>query len=76
MKYAILAVSLLALAACSNSGSETKPSTEADPTPQVDTDPTPDTGTGGATEAAKPDSTVNGAPGAKPMDNQPTPTDN
>lgn len=53
----------------------TAPSTTTDPTAQVDTDPTPQTGSGGQTQSADPDSTTNGAPGAKPMENQGTPTD-
>lgn len=67
---------LLIISGCSEPDPVTAPSSEPDPTPQVDTDPTPQTGSGGESEATSPDATVNGAPGAGPMENQPTPTDN
>jgi hypothetical protein len=66
---------ILGLAACSDSEPNATSSTQVDPNPQLDADPTPDSGTGGETEAATPDATVNGAPGGKALENQPTPTD-
>ena len=71
----LVALSLLALASSCSQDPAKAPSTETDPTAQVDTDPTPQTGTGGPSQTADPDSTTNGAPGAKPMENQGTPTD-
>jgi len=75
MRKLLIVLPLVALAACSEDPIKT-PSSEPDPTPQVDTDPTPQTGTGGDSETIAPDGTTNGAPGAAPMENQPTPTDN
>ena len=75
MLKVLTAISLLAIAGCSEPNPETTPSSEPDPTPQVDTDPTPQTGTGGESETSSPDATINGAPGAAPMENQPTPSD-
>lgn len=75
MRKLLLALPILIVAACSDDPVQ-KPTTEPDPTPQVDTDPTPQTGTGGESESTSPDGTTNGAPGAAPMQNQPTPSDN
>lgn len=75
MKRAMLVLPLLAVLGCNQPDPDTAPSSETDPTPQVDTDPTPQTGTGGDTQTSSPDGTVNGAPGADPMENQGTPTD-
>jgi len=74
MRKLLAALSLIALVGCSES--ETSRPTEADPNPQIDADPTPQTGSGGDSQTATPDTTVNGSPGAKPLANQPTPTDN
>jgi hypothetical protein len=75
MKYLLVAGIVLMASGCSEQDPMKAPSSETDPTPQVDTDPTPQTGSGGPTQSASPDSTINGAPGAKPMQNQPTSTD-
>jgi len=75
MKKLFAVCVVLIASGCSQEDPVKAPSTETDPTAQVDTDPTPDTGTGGPSQSANPDSTTNGAPGAKPMENQPTPTD-
>jgi len=74
MKRLLAACFVLLVAACTQDP-VTAPFTETDPNSPVDTDPTPQTGTGGPTQSADPDSTTNGAPGAKPMENQGTPTD-
>ncbi len=76
MKRLLFVLPIIVLSACNDTDSATTRSTEPDPTPQIDTDPTPDTGTGGATQQIAPDGTLNGAPGANPMNNQPTPSDN
>lgn len=76
MFRALTIIPFLVVAGCSEPDPSTAPSSEPDPTPQVDTDPTPQTGTGGESETNSPDATVNGAPGAEPMENQPTPSDN
>jgi hypothetical protein len=75
MRQLFAAIAVIMFTGCSDSDPTKAPSTETDPTPQVDTDPTPQTGTGGPTQSANPDSSTNGAPGATPLDNQPTPTD-
>lgn len=76
MRKAMIIFPILMIAGCGEPDPATAPSDEPDPTPQVDTDPTPQTGTGGDSETTAPDATVNGAPGAQPMENQPTPSDN
>ena len=62
-------VILLALAGCDRSEPEAQGTTEPVPPEAVDQDPTPQTGTGGPSETAAPDATVNGAPGAQPAQN-------
>lgn len=69
---AVLAFSILA-SACDATDTNTAPSTEVEPNPRVDTDITPPSGTGGETQAARPDGTTSDA--QKPAPNQPTPTD-
>lgn len=54
---------LLALAGCDQSDPEAQGTTEPVPPEAVDQDPTPQTGTGGPSETAAPDATVNGTPG-------------
>lgn len=76
MTRLLLSLPFVLLAACSDTDSTTTRSTEPDPTARVDTDPTPDTGTGGPAQYSTPDKTLNGSPGAAPMHNQPTPSDN
>ncbi len=76
MRKLLYALPLMALFACSDTDPDTAKSSEPDPTPTVDTDPTPQTGTGGEMPMSSPDQTTNGAPGAAPMENQPTPSDN
>jgi hypothetical protein len=60
---------LLALAGCNQPDAEAPGSNTAVPAESVDTDPTPQTGTGGPSETASPDATVNGAPAAEPEQN-------
>lgn len=74
MRKLLAALSLIVLAGCSES--ETSRPTEPDPNPQMDADPTPQSGSGGDIPMATPDTTVNGSPGGRPLENQPTPTDN
>ena len=74
MKKIFAVFAIVVASGCSQDPAKA-PSTETDPTAQVDTDPTPQTGTGGPSQSADPDTTTNGAPGAKPVENQPTPTD-
>jgi hypothetical protein len=72
----LLAVCVVVIASsCSQEDATKAPSSETDPAVQIDTDPTPQTGSGGPSQASSPDATVNGAPGAEPMENQPTSTD-
>jgi len=75
MKKLLAVCAIVIASGCSQEDPAKAPSTETDPTPQVDTDPTPDTGTGGPSQSASPDATTNSAPGAEPMENQPTPSD-
>ncbi len=74
MRKLLAALSVLVLVGCSDS--ENARPTEPDPNPRIDADPTPQTGTGGDSELAAPDTTTNGSPGGRALDNQPTPTDN
>jgi hypothetical protein len=74
MKKIFAVCAIVIVSGCSQDPA-TAPSTETDPTAQVDTDPTPQTGTGGPSQSADPDTTTNGAPGAKPMESHPTPTE-
>ena len=75
MKQLLAVIAMLLVVGCSEQDPIATPSAETDPSPQVDTDPTPETGTGGPSQSTSPDTTTNGAPGAAPMNNQPTPTD-
>jgi hypothetical protein len=61
MALCLAIASLLALAACSDAGTDgqTTGSTETETNPPVDRDPTPDTGTGGDQQGSTPE-------GAKP----------
>ena len=62
-RFLLPAALALALAGC-NQPEENAPGTAAPVPPEaVDADPTPQTGTGGPSETASPDATVNGAPG-------------
>jgi hypothetical protein len=75
MKQIIAAICLVGVAGCSEQDPVNAASAEVDPAPQVDTDPTPQTSTGGPSQTNSRDATVNGPPGAEPMENQPIPTD-
>lgn len=62
-RFLLPAAFALALAGC-NQPEENAPGTSAPVPPEaVEADPTPQTGTGGPSETASPDATVNGAPG-------------
>ena len=68
----VLGISLL-LSACDAKDTNTAPSTEVEPNPRIDSDITPPSGSGGETQASKPDGTTSDVQKAIP--NQPTPTD-
>ena len=61
---------LLALAGCDQSDPNAQGTSQPVPA-EVDQDPTPQTGTGGPSETAAPDATVNSAPGVGTTQEQP-----
>lgn len=71
-KFAAIVLSILA-SGCDATDTNTAPSTEVDPNPRIDSDITPESGSGGETQAVKPDGTTSDVQKAIP--NQPTPTD-
>lgn len=54
---------LLVLAGCDQPEPEAPGTAQPVPPESIDQDPTPQTGTGGPSETAAPDATVNGTPG-------------